>query len=94
MKTFIAVAVVVALQGVAVACEKGCDPYEGVCACSGQTNDGDPVTILTSNELPSKHPESAWERGDVHADMPLPETAESEKDKMVAYEAKAEKDQK
>lgn len=78
-----------------VACDKGCTEYEGTCACDAPAEKASTVPeIAPSKEQPSHHPEAAWERGEVHAEMPLPETAESERDKMVAYEKNAEKNQK
>lgn len=95
MKFLIAITVVVALQGMAVACKTGEIEVGGNCAAMPSPEDQALAPLIpTSTEQPSRHPESAWERGEVHAEMPLPETADSEKDKMVAYEAKAEKDQR
>lgn len=57
------------------ACGPGCFVYEGVCACDEKPKDLVAVPeVKPSDEKPPRHPEPAWQRGDVIADMP-PSTA-------------------
>ena len=50
-------------------CPKGTTEYEGVCAADLPSEKA--PAVQPSDEKPSKHPEPAWERGEVHADMPV-----------------------
>lgn len=70
---------------VLAACTKNCEDHYGVCACD------QPPTEFTvtpnykpSDEKPSKHPQPAWERGEVKADMPS---------SLQAQDAKQDQDQ-
>jgi hypothetical protein len=69
--------VVLLLAAPAVACNKGCAPYQGdldLCVCdqaperSDNTPTADPLVV--SDEKPSRHPESAYLRGEVIAATP------------------------
>jgi len=55
------------------ACDKGCSDWEGVCACDApKATVGEPdPSSFASDEKPSKHPEPAYQRGEVHVvDVP------------------------
>lgn len=91
MKTLIAVAVVVALQGVAVACKSNEIEVGGNCAAMPTPEDQTLAPMVpTSNEKPPADKMPSYQREGIHADMPLPQTAEQEKDKQVARDVKAE----
>lgn len=53
----------------AVACDRGCIDYQGLCACD-QVPEKAVYLKSDSTEEPSHHPQPAWQRGDVIADTP------------------------
>jgi len=69
MRTFIAV---LFLAVPVVACPTGTIAMAGVCAAMPAPKDTVAVAeIRPSDEKPSRHPEPAWQRGEVKADMPV-----------------------
>lgn len=95
MKTTI-LTVLVFLPSFVLACAKGCTEYEGNCACEPPSADTQTLAPMpqgvVSDEKPSRHPEPAWQRGEVHADTPPSVAA---KDALADEEkAKAEADGK
>lgn len=71
MKTLLAVAVLF-VSGVAVAsCPKGTIEFSGGCAEMPSPSESTLAPMVaTSNEKPSRHPEAAWQRGEVNAVNP------------------------
>lgn len=71
MKLFILVASM-SVASMAFACNKGCQEHQGVCVCDAAPVEEAPrVTAgVVSDEKPPRHPQPAYERGDVIADMP------------------------
>lgn len=62
----------------AVQCEKGCSEWEGVCACDApKASSSEPEQNYASDEKPSKHPEPAYQRGEVNI-VNVPNTAEED----------------
>lgn len=76
-----ALIVVVAVNGVAVACGTGCEPHGEVCACDAKPSDLGPMhaTNWASDEAPPRHPEPAWQRGEVRAETPASLVMDDEK---------------
>lgn len=67
MKSWIMLSLMLASVG-AVACDKGCSEYEGVCACDikpAEVAAAVDTSVWVSDEKPSRHPEPAWQRGEV-----------------------------
>lgn len=59
------------ISSFAVACPKGTVEFNGNCASMPSPEESTLAPMIpTSNEKPSRHPESAWERGEVHAETP------------------------
>lgn len=56
-------------------CDPGCEEHNGVCACEAPTDKTQIDYVQPSDEQPSRHPEPAWQRGEVVADMPMSEAA-------------------
>jgi len=53
------------------ACKSGCIAYEGNCACEAQVERVvNESTYQPSDEKPPRHPEPAWQRGEVIAATP------------------------
>lgn len=74
MKTFIVVLFLALPCG---ACSTGCSPYEGLCACDQRAEQ--PIqTYKPSDEKPSRHPEPAYQRGEVKALTPPSLVSEDE----------------
>lgn len=75
------VIVIMGLAGSAVACPKGTVEYEGVCADlpSPEESTLAPAVGVVSDEKPPQHPEPAYQRGEVTADMPESQVAEDTK---------------
>lgn len=69
-----------------LACDQGCDEHYGVCACDQKPN-VEPTAYLTStsDEKPSRHPEPAWQRGEVKA-------SEGKEERESAYKQDKAKD--
>lgn len=64
MKT---IALLLLLSSVAIACDKGCTEWEGICACDApKASSQEPEINYASDEKPSKHPEPAYQRGEVN----------------------------
>lgn len=85
--------VVVALQGVAVACKSNEIEFNGICAAMpSPISPMIPSSLaqMASDEKPPADKMPSYQREGIHADMPLPQTAEQEKDKQVARDVKAE----
>lgn len=61
-----------AVLPILLACDKGCEEHDGVCACDIPAEKAQSVTdaSVVSDEKPARHPEPAWQRGEVKADMP------------------------
>jgi len=54
----------------AFGCEKGCEPYQGVCACEAPTEAG-PPPVQPSNEEPPRSGMPGWQAPDIHViDVP------------------------
>jgi len=64
-----------------LACPTGCSQYEGNCACDEKTITAT-VTVqpgVVSDEKPPRHPQPAYERGDVTVDTPPSLAGQDEK---------------
>jgi hypothetical protein len=61
----------------AVACDKGCYPYEGICACDQRpdTSTVQGEEVQPSAEKPPDEKMPSYERPEVHADTPASEIA-------------------
>lgn len=92
MRTLTTITVLFMSSFAVATCPSGKIEYEGICAdLPSPSEQALAPMVPTSDEKPSRHPEPAWERGEVHADIvPLPPV----KKEPVAYDAQAEKDQK
>lgn len=68
------------------ACGKGCEEFEGVCACDQAPFKAESVNNA-SDEKPRKEQIREWESGDVKADMPqnlIASDAKQDTDRMQA----------
>ncbi len=96
MKRLISLVLLFALSGpgLAVNCPSGSVNWEGVCAQldAPKSKSSEPETNYASDEKPSKHPEAAWQRGDVHV-VDVPNLAAEDR-KMDEEKAQAEADGK
>lgn len=79
--------VVLFLSVPAVACPIGTLVYEGVCAADPRPAVVAVDYVKPSDEKPPHHPESAWQRGDVKADMSQSKMADDEKQDQEKIEA-------
>ncbi len=68
-------------------CPAGTTEYQGVCAADLQPEKA-VQTFVPSDEKPSRHPQPAWQRGDVIADTPPSQAANDAK--MDAERVKAD----
>ncbi len=62
----------------AIACPKGYTEWEGTCSADLQPEAAEPA--VPSDEKPSRHPEPAWQRGDVGVLMPQSLQMQDEKE--------------
>jgi hypothetical protein len=61
------------VASLAVACPSGSYEWNGNCVVDLQPEKDTTPSVKPSDERPSRHPEPAWQRGEVHADiLPLP----------------------
>lgn len=51
-------------------CPKGYQQYKDACEDMRSPDTGPSVPTPTSDEKPSRHPEPAWQRGEVNAETP------------------------
>jgi hypothetical protein len=94
MKIAIALLFVSAL---AVACPSGYVSYQGLCSADPKPSEGGMFVpeVKPSDEKVPADKMPSYQREGIHADIDTkPETAESERAKQVAHDAKAEKDLK
>lgn len=91
MKTAI-VSILLFVASFAVAsCPKGSEEYGGRCAEMPSPSESTLAPMVsTNNEKPPRHPEPAWQRGEVKADMG---TRAKEPETPVAQDSRAEKAQ-
>jgi hypothetical protein len=77
----IILALIVFVGMLLLACPKGTVNYEGVCADLPSPDESTlaPAVGVVSDEKPSRHPEPAYQRGEVTADMPESQVAEDTK---------------
>lgn len=70
MKLTLAISIVVLCTIVAMSCPKGTIDYQGICADmpSADTETLAPAVGVVSDEKPPRHPEPAYERGEVTVD--------------------------
>ena len=83
MKTLL---VIMVFASNAFACEAGCTSYQGTCACD-QVPEKAVQTTFPSDEKPPRHPEPAYQRGDITVDMPT--STDSEDAKLDQEKAQA-----
>lgn len=63
--------IVFTLNAGAIACSSGCFEYSGNCACDAKPEaQAIDQSRWMSTEKPSRHPQTAYQRGEVKADMP------------------------
>ena len=75
----------------AVACDKGCEEHQGVCACEAPMEKPVPADeVQPSDERPRREQQPEWQTGEVKADMPPSEAAT---DALERDLAQAETDQ-
>lgn len=61
------IAILLIASNALAVCPKGFEEHEGVCASlQGQVQEGSMDASVASDEKPSKHPEPAWQRGEVN----------------------------
>ncbi len=81
------------LSSAAFACGLGCTEYEGTCACDAKPAES-PAQVdqsaWVSDEKPSRHPEPAYQRGEVNALMLPSLAAQDMKQDQEARQADAQ----
>ncbi len=65
--------IVLFLAAPAVACNKGCQPYQdGICVCDPPQETYKMAPTPTSEEKPPTEKMPSYQRAGIHADMPMP----------------------
>lgn len=79
------------VSSLSMACPKGSEEFNGNCAEMPSPSESALTPMIRpSDEKPSRHPESAWERGEVKADMPASCAATRKCSDDIAINAQAQ----